>query len=505
MESSRQPSPSPESVDPLRIQAAAVVAQQAALTDEEWRLQQRHATLDQRERQLAAHFEARQHQLDDLHRQLGEARAQWRQEHAELLAEQEQHQAELDQREFLLSHCESELETEDQRLTLVRKRILKRWSAGRKSLQRQRTEIATAHAQLDSERRRFHAERQAWESERQDWEAEWTGRMRQLHLREAQCERERRAPREQFEQAQRECARLRIEAEGLENRIRHARELLRDQEQPATSEVKPVPVEVPATSASVAGPLERDQLVDQRAMLVEIVRRFAQVRDQWRLEQREILDELTGLAEHLSQTEADLAHRAAIIDEQEAEVEARLTLAQTALELEPDLQEELARLTDREEALAEMCRRWAQRRHEEVTHLRAAIQRSDAARTSWEQAQDEAEARAVELAAERVHLAEQAVALEQTRQELAGSAGTPAAIKRVERLQRHVEVARDALTRELNRQRDDIARERRELAADIARWHARVEIIARLGAGTLDRVSAQEREAYLMQFRAAAA
>src|SRR5262249_43530445 len=45
--------------DALRIQVAAVAAQQAALNEEEKTLKQRQAALDRQEEQLAAHLEAR--------------------------------------------------------------------------------------------------------------------------------------------------------------------------------------------------------------------------------------------------------------------------------------------------------------------------------------------------------------------------------------------------------------------------------------------------------------
>src|SRR2546423_15260786 len=47
----------------LRIQAAAVAAQQAALTDEEARLLERKSALEQHEEQLAAHLEAKRRRV----------------------------------------------------------------------------------------------------------------------------------------------------------------------------------------------------------------------------------------------------------------------------------------------------------------------------------------------------------------------------------------------------------------------------------------------------------
>src|SRR4029079_17745191 len=58
----------------LRIQAAAVAAQQAALTDEELRLHQRRLALEKQEAQLAAHLEDRRLRLVELHDEIKPAR-----------------------------------------------------------------------------------------------------------------------------------------------------------------------------------------------------------------------------------------------------------------------------------------------------------------------------------------------------------------------------------------------------------------------------------------------
>src|SRR5262249_20734934 len=52
-----------QAVEALRVQAAAVAAQQAALFDEESRLEQRGTALSRQEEQLASHLEQRQREL----------------------------------------------------------------------------------------------------------------------------------------------------------------------------------------------------------------------------------------------------------------------------------------------------------------------------------------------------------------------------------------------------------------------------------------------------------
>ena len=58
----------------LRIQAAAVAAQQASLMEEEIRLQHRRVALEQQEQQLATHLEEKRRRLISLR---DEARSPW--------------------------------------------------------------------------------------------------------------------------------------------------------------------------------------------------------------------------------------------------------------------------------------------------------------------------------------------------------------------------------------------------------------------------------------------
>src|SRR5579862_9632226 len=60
--------------DALRIQVAAVAAQQARLLDEENQLQQRRSALEQREQQIAEHLEERQQRLVQLRDEIKQQR-----------------------------------------------------------------------------------------------------------------------------------------------------------------------------------------------------------------------------------------------------------------------------------------------------------------------------------------------------------------------------------------------------------------------------------------------
>ena len=72
-----EPNNSPPDIrDALRIQAAAVAAQQAALTEEELRLQQRRLALEKQEAQLAAHLDDRRRRLLELQNKIHTDRAE---------------------------------------------------------------------------------------------------------------------------------------------------------------------------------------------------------------------------------------------------------------------------------------------------------------------------------------------------------------------------------------------------------------------------------------------
>ena len=94
---------SPDVLDALRIQAAAVAAQQAALTEEEFRLQQRRSALEKQEAQLAAHLDDRRRRLLELQDEIKTERAAIEQERTVLLRElrQEKENAERERQRFV--------------------------------------------------------------------------------------------------------------------------------------------------------------------------------------------------------------------------------------------------------------------------------------------------------------------------------------------------------------------------------------------------------------------
>src|SRR5947209_16230334 len=105
----------PDPLDALRIQAAAVAAQQAALIDEELRLQQRRGALEKQEAQLAAHLDDRRRRLLELQDEIKTERAALEQQRAAQLGELRQ---------------EKEAAARERgRLAELRKRFTQRWRA----------------------------------------------------------------------------------------------------------------------------------------------------------------------------------------------------------------------------------------------------------------------------------------------------------------------------------------------------------------------------------------
>lgn len=150
----------PGVAEALRIQAAAVTAQQTQLTEEELRLDARRAALEEQEKQLASRLDQRQRQLDYLHEQLDAARAALRQERRTSAEE-------LAKRQDLLQHREQELAqllasalAQRKRLRRLHQRLLRRFKRQWADAQRQ---IAQREQQLHRALRKHAAERQSFE------------------------------------------------------------------------------------------------------------------------------------------------------------------------------------------------------------------------------------------------------------------------------------------------------------------------------------------------------
>jgi pSer/pThr/pTyr-binding forkhead associated (FHA) protein len=144
----------------LRIQAAAVAAQQAGLEEEEMRLQQRKSELQQQEEQLAAHLDEKQRQVQLWADYTKAEREALRKEKAE----QEKHLAKLEKE---LWQAKEEMTKERQEVTQARQRIDKvyqrlrtrwqrQWAGEREKHQQVAGELATERAAIQDRERALH-------------------------------------------------------------------------------------------------------------------------------------------------------------------------------------------------------------------------------------------------------------------------------------------------------------------------------------------------------------
>jgi len=275
--------------DALRIQVAAVAAQQAGLTEEEIRLEQRRVALQCQEEQLAARLEERQRELKGQEEQLCQDQDRF----ASARAAEEERQAQA--REELL-HARAEQEQagklvtgERRRLADLRKRLKRRWQehwqAQRTKFDQCEQQVASQQARLQKEvenlererarinefRLRFNGEmelgrrqlQEEWQElalAQQQWEVtlnleqgERTRRVRELEEREAVLGRgEQKLVTEKQFWTRRQAV-LEMEVEGLDNRIRNQRQKLLELEGDLAQHVRAAVGAVATGGSPVAG------------------------------------------------------------------------------------------------------------------------------------------------------------------------------------------------------------------------------------------------------------
>lgn len=403
---SAERSPAAAEKEALRIQAAAVAAQQAALADAERRQARRAAALKQQESQLAAH-------LGDKHRRLLAIRDQVREERSLLLAERaryekdvRQNSADLERSRFEAASAAEQNQIERRRLlslrTRLRQRLHRHWMVEREVMRRREAALAArgqemerqteaielaraaflrqrlhVHSECAVARKQLEADKVDFDREKERWRAWMTQQEQELRRRAAaldevdagQARRQRELAAEDDRLRDRR-SRLEQEAEGLENRVHNLRQKLR--EQAAPSPVSIPPAEIPPArapeAAVLAGQSQRDaanisrlagELADQRSHLRDVGGRLFQVRDVWRQEQEAVIAEFEALARRLREREHDC-------DEREQTLRAAIERCQQRQQQVEELQQHLdafqARLTvriaawegERERHLADM-------------------------------------------------------------------------------------------------------------------------------------------------------
>jgi chromosome segregation ATPase len=452
-------------------------------------------------------LDAKQRQLEELHQQLGHARADFRKERDEHQTRLNEEQRDLAEARDEADRRERQAEEEHQRLTQLRRRFLKRWkkhwSAERSRIDRQLATLARdrevleraraafekerAHvapdreaeerrfeeswAKLTEEKLQFQAEQRRHDAELRQQKAALVAQADQLQAREESLRSEQR-------RAEERLTRLRAEAQGLEARAQHGRELLKELER-EKAVLGMVPSALPLTGDALAAAAQavpqptRDgvginghreqldrmaaELADQRTALAEQCDRLALAREAWRDEEHRMVGELEALTEQLRGREEELVHAEEQLQRQRDELNEQrrqLDIAQSRLaaqesswrgERERAQAEILSarRSAERcEQQPDELAGNWAASRAGELNRLRDEHLGCEALRRQWSEQMAEFTHRTADLHEQQRRLAEQALALAEARQKLVGGARNPAlAAKRLERLRRHVQAA----------------------------------------------------------------
>jgi pSer/pThr/pTyr-binding forkhead associated (FHA) protein len=387
----------------LRVQAAAVVAQQAALTETEGRLEQRRLALERQEEQLAAHLEAKRGRLLELQQRIRESRMAVQRERADHAARTAAESRELARLRQEVNHGQEYLQSRRRWLGELRRRLKRRYheqvAAEREALRRrdeelteQRQRLERTAAQLEQDRaaqaqarlrcngevelgrRQLHAcweelqrQQRRWQEDQARQQAELQHRQRDLEQRALVLEAAEHDLAGQGRHWERTRARLQREVEGLETRIRNCRRKLADEQlrfgpdprdpadaptvlipAPAGTDAPPRPGRVEPPEAQLAE-LERltGELADQRLQLAELCERLALAQDAWRREYLGVFEELEASAVRLQERERAVALREETLAPREFALHQR---QEEAARLRQHLDAWLARVAAREAA-----------------------------------------------------------------------------------------------------------------------------------------------------------
>jgi pSer/pThr/pTyr-binding forkhead associated (FHA) protein len=377
--------------DALRVQAAAVVAQQAELAEEENQILQRRKALERQKEQLAAHLDERRQQLLELREQARQDRAALGAEMEAARRQTEEVRAALDREREAVAQELQQTGKERRRFVELRKRLKKRWcrhwqaheadlrrreqaltaerakvEGDADKLQRERVQLTQAQLRLrgevELERRKLQDEWQQLGLAQQQWEAclnqeqaERALRWRELERRTASLAVAERGVNEQKQLAEQLQLRLRKEADGLETRIRNQRLKLIEQEKRLseltvtltavdTSVLAPVicrpDPDVPRVLARLAG-----DLADQRRHLLEQWQHLLQLYEAWAPERTAVIVQFETAARDLAQYELQLTAREQALSAGEMVLGRR---QQSLFEVRCSLEAWQARLTARE-------------------------------------------------------------------------------------------------------------------------------------------------------------
>jgi hypothetical protein len=523
--------------DALRIQAAAVAAQQASLTDQEKQLNQRRAALQQRERQIAEHLEERQKRLLALRDEIKQERG---------VVEQEQKNLET-RKAALTDHlgkAQKQTERERRRFMEARKRFKQRWlhytaekqsglrqherqvHAEQQRLQQEADALQRERAQFGETRLRLNGEielsrtelKAAWQElalAQQQWDEalnyEHRDREQQRRILEAReaavADREQKLAEEsrQFEELR---SRLLKETEGLENRVRNRRYQLQEMQQkaPAVVDIPTIAVtriakpshetangsmdEPPEIVHRIAG-----HLADQRWLLLEHWSRFLQIVDAWHGDHAAVLAAVEETSRRLQERERRLEEQEIALDDRTAAVRQqhealarsraeldnwhlRLTLRETNEESERTRQWAVAEGRERTataliEQLEAVRRRRQERRRQEIEELRQTRRQCEALRQKYLLLIHQVQEQEAEFAKQQRALAAQTAAVERYRIECLNRATNSPAAER------RLEKLRRRAQARIEAGEREVTAQRQALAAEAHRMEERARHLQR--------------------------
>ncbi len=398
----------------LRIQAAAVVAQQAALTEEEGRLEQRRIALQRQEEQLAGHLEEKRLRLVELQEQVRQARAALRKERGEYEERSGKMLRDLERQRRELTTGHQKMEAERNRLGGLRRRLRERWhrhwdleqarvahldaelKTERQKLEQEKAEFVQQRDALTKERLRFNGEQELGRRRLQDdfdtlrreqhqfqelrsaAQAELKDRLREVEQRETALELARRQLVDEQHRLEALKSRVEQETEGLENRIRNQRRKLVEQEAEAArldGVLRELRGRTQAGGAEIVPLLPAPVAVPSRAL----------VRDEAHEERLAILERLAG---ELADQRLYLAEQGRRLLEARALWQAEHAAASDELEALARRLEEREHALLRREREAEEQERALHQLYEEAEHCRAVLDgqqaRVAAAARAWE-------------------------------------------------------------------------------------------------------------------------
>jgi hypothetical protein len=356
--------------DALRVQAAAVAAQQTALGEEEIRLHHRLDALAKQEDQLSAHLEEKRRKLVQLSERAQHERTALEAERTGYEQYVKRIGGDLSDAQRELLEQRQQVEVERRRLVVLRGRLQQRWqrqfAAEQKRLQFRAEELANEDCNLKKEAEALTQDRGTLAQERlavssqyelgrrqiQDaWtrlcrdRASWRRRRSQeraalrLLARELETQRLSLSEAEQLLRNETEAAHTRRESldrevDGLSQRVRNQRDkiheqqleinrldaVLRARQTPAAldssaAQAAESPL-VPAVETGTGGSrrvvdLDRlaSELADQRFHLAEQWQRLAQTQHRWEQDRADAAAELEALVRPLQEQEQSLAER----------------------------------------------------------------------------------------------------------------------------------------------------------------------------------------------------